>query len=58
MPDDISRFPSRAWSRPPVVDLTQDIADAYTREWAQILILPELPDWEARWCAPEYRIGT
>jgi hypothetical protein len=35
-----------------------DIAAAYAREWAQLLALSEPLDWEARWCAPEYRIGT
>jgi hypothetical protein len=35
-----------------------DVAGAYAREWAQILALSEPLDWEDRWCAPEYRIGT
>jgi hypothetical protein len=35
-----------------------DIAAAYAREWAQILALSEPLDWEDRWSAPEYRIGT
>jgi hypothetical protein len=35
-----------------------DIADAYAREWAQILALSEPLDWQARWSAPEYRIGS
>lgn len=34
------------------------VADAYAKEWAQILAFSEPLDWESRWCAPEYRIGT
>ena len=34
-----------------------DIADAYAREWAQILALSEPLDWTERWSAPEYRFG-
>jgi len=36
----------------------RDIAEAYAHEWAQILAFSEPLDWESRWCAPEYRIGT
>jgi hypothetical protein len=59
MQDDISRFPSRAWSRPPVIDLTQlTIATAYANEWSQLLALSEPLNWTPRWSAPEYRIGS
>jgi phosphatidylserine/phosphatidylglycerophosphate/cardiolipin synthase-like enzyme len=36
----------------------RDIAAAYAWEWSQILAFSEPLDWESRWCAPEYRIGT
>ena len=34
-----------------------DIADAYAREWAQLLALSEPLNWTDRWSAPEYRFG-
>ena len=41
------------------VVLRQDeFVNAYYEEWKQILGLSEGLDWEADWCAPEYRIGT
>lgn len=35
-----------------------EIADAYYREWAQVMALSEPLDWESDWVAPEWRIGT
>lgn len=34
------------------------IADAYLKEWAQILALSEPLDWTSEYIAPEWRIGT
>lgn len=34
------------------------IAEAYYKEWAQIMAASEPLDWESEWCAPEWRIGT
>ena len=36
----------------------EDIARAYFREWNQIFALSEPLNWESKWVAPEYRIGT
>jgi hypothetical protein len=41
-----------------VIIRDRTVASAYAHEWAQILALSEPLDWESRWCAPEYRIGT
>lgn len=34
------------------------IADAYYREWEQLLALSEPLDWDCEWVCPEYRIGS
>ena len=41
-----------------VVIRDQVIAQAYFNEWSQIMALSEPLDWESKWCAPEWRIGT
>lgn len=35
-----------------------DIVKAYFNEYGQIMAISEPLDWEASWCAPEFRIGT
>jgi hypothetical protein len=35
-----------------------DIANAYANEWSQLLALSEQLNWQDRWAAPEYRIGS
>lgn len=37
---------------------SHEIADAYYREWAQVMALSEPLDWESDWVAPEWRIGS
>lgn len=37
---------------------SHEIADAYYREWAQVMALSEPLDWESAWVSPEWRIGT
>jgi phosphatidylserine/phosphatidylglycerophosphate/cardiolipin synthase-like enzyme len=34
------------------------IAQAYYKEWSQLLALSEPLDWETTWSAPEWRIGS
>lgn len=34
------------------------VAEAYYKEWEQIMALSEPLNWEADWCAPEWRIGS
>lgn len=36
----------------------EEIADAYAREFAQILTFSEQLDWTSDWIEPEYRIGS
>lgn len=37
---------------------SDDLAEAYANEWAQIFALSEPLDWKTDWVAPEYRIGS
>lgn len=48
---------SRSWENA-VLIRDGDVAEAYAREYAQILAFSEELDWESRWVAPFYRVGT
>jgi hypothetical protein len=37
---------------------SDEIAQAFLREWFQVYAISEPLDWESEWCQPEYRIGT
>jgi phosphatidylserine/phosphatidylglycerophosphate/cardiolipin synthase-like enzyme len=41
-----------------VVIRDKKIAEAYYKEWGQILAFSEPLNWESDWVAPEYRIGS
>lgn len=37
---------------------SETIATAYYKEWEQIFAISEPLDWESKWVAPEWRLGT
>jgi hypothetical protein len=41
-----------------VLIASDEIAQAFLREWFQVYAISEPLDWESEWCQPEYRIGT
>jgi hypothetical protein len=41
-----------------VVIESESVADAYINEWAKVFAVSEPLDWESKWSAPEWRIGT
>lgn len=53
----ISANAAASWENAVMIDSTE-IADAYAREFAQILTFSEPLDWTSDWVAPEYRIGS
>lgn len=53
----ISLNAAASWENAVLID-SAEIADAYAREFAQILTFSEPLDWTSDWVAPEYRIGS
>ncbi len=53
----ISANAAASWENAILID-NAEIADAYTREFAQILTFSEALDWSSDWVMPEYRIGS
>lgn len=53
----ISNNAASSWENAVLINNTE-IADAYAREFAQILAFSEQLDWTSDWIAPEYRIGS
>lgn len=53
----ISANAAASWENAVLIDNAQ-IADAYAREFAQILTFSEALDWTSDWVTPEYRIGS
>jgi phosphatidylserine/phosphatidylglycerophosphate/cardiolipin synthase-like enzyme len=53
----LSATACRSWENAILID-SPEVAEAYTREFAQILTFSERLDWESDWVEPEYRIGS
>jgi phosphatidylserine/phosphatidylglycerophosphate/cardiolipin synthase-like enzyme len=53
----ISYNAAASWENAVLIE-SEEIADAYTREFAQILAFSEQLDWTTDWVEPEYRIGS
>jgi hypothetical protein len=53
----ISYNAAASWENAVLIE-SREVADAYTREFAQILAFSEHLDWTTDWVEPEYRIGS
>lgn len=53
----ISANAAASWENAVLID-SAEVADAYAREFAQILTFSEALDWTSDWVAPEYRVGS
>ncbi len=53
----ISLNAAASWENAVLID-NPDVADAFAREFGQILTFSEALDWTSDWVAPEYRIGS
>ncbi len=53
----ISLNAAASWENAVLID-SAEVADAYAREFAQILTFSEPLDWTSDWVSPEYRIGS
>lgn len=53
----ISANAAASWENAVLFDSVK-VADAYAREYAQIMTFSEALDWTSDWVTPEYRIGT
>lgn len=53
----ISLNAAASWENAVLIE-SAEVADAYAREFAQILTFSEPLDWTSDWVAPEYRIGS
>jgi hypothetical protein len=53
----ISANAAASWENAVLID-SAEVADAYAREYAQIMAFSEPLDWTNEWVAPEYRIGS
>lgn len=53
----ISYNATQSWENAVLID-DPSVADAYAREFAQILTFSEPLDWTSDWVEPEYRIGS
>jgi hypothetical protein len=53
----ISANAAASWENAIMID-SPEVANAYAREYGQIMALSEPLDWRSPWVAPEYRIGS
>jgi hypothetical protein len=53
----ISQNAAQSWENAVLID-SDEVAEAYAREFCQILIFSEKLDWTSDWVEPEYRIGS
>jgi hypothetical protein len=53
----ISANAAASWENAVLIH-SAEVADAYAREYGQIMAFSEVLDWTNDWVAPEYRIGT
>ncbi len=53
----ISYNAAASWENAVLIE-SENVAGAYTREFAQILTFSEKLDWTTDWIEPEYRIGS
>lgn len=53
----ISASAAASWENAVLIH-SDEIAEAYAREFGQIMAFSEALDWTSEWVAPEYRIGT